>query len=64
MSIFSMILIALGIAVFVSLSFDKDEYKILEQEPLYFDHDHLQELKEENDGLQKNSSVLSSAVCC
>ncbi|MEE0729561.1 MAG: hypothetical protein UCJ19_03320, partial [Oscillospiraceae bacterium] len=31
----------------VSLSFDKNEYKILKQEPLYFDHDHLQELKEE-----------------
>ena len=45
MSIFSMILIALGIAVLVSLSFDKNEYKILKQEPLYFDHDHLQELK-------------------
>lgn len=58
MSIFSMILIALGIAVLVSLSFDKNEYKILKQEPLYFDHDHLQELKEENDGLQKKFKRL------
>lgn len=58
MSIFSMILIALGIAVLVSLSFDKNEYKILKQEPLYFDHDHLQELKEENDGLQKKFKCL------
>ncbi|MBS6181695.1 helix-turn-helix domain-containing protein [[Clostridium] innocuum] len=70
MSIFSMILIALGIAVFVSLSFDKDEYKILEQEPLYFDHDHLQELKEENDGLQKKfkrliiGGLLLIFLCC
>lgn len=58
MSILSMILIALGIAVLVSLSFDKNEYKILKQEPLYFDHDHLQELKEENDGLQKKFKRL------
>ena len=58
MSIFSMILIALGIAVLVSLSFDKNEYKILKQEPLYFYHDHLQELKEENDGLQKKFKRL------
>lgn len=64
MSVFSMLIIALGIAVFVSLSFDKDEYKILKQEPLYFDHDYLQELKGEHDGLQKNSSVLLSADCC
>ena len=58
MSIFSMILIALGIAVLVSLSFDKNEYKILKQEPLYFDHDHLQELKEENDGPQNKFKRL------
>ena len=58
MSVFSMLIIALGIAVFVSLSFDKDEYKILKQEPLYFDHDYLQELKGEHDGLQKKFKRL------
>lgn len=58
MSIFSMIIIAMGIAIFISIAFDKDEYKILEQEPLYFEHDHLQELKKENDGLQKKYKRL------
>ena len=49
----------LGIAVFVSrFPSIKDEYKILKQEPLYFDHDYLQEPKGEHDGLQKNSKRL------
>ena len=58
MSVFSMLFIAAGIAIFVSLAFERDDYKKLEEEPLYFDHDHLQELKEENKRLQRKYKRL------
>ena len=58
MSVFSMLFIAAGIAIFVSLAFERDDYKKLEEEPQYFDHDHLQELKEENKRLQRKYKRL------
>lgn len=58
MGIFSLIFVAAGIGIFISMEFQEDPYKMLEVEPLFFDFDVLQELKVRERRMSKRYKAL------
>lgn len=58
LSIISFIIIALGVALFVSMGFEEETYKMIKKEPLVFDREYLTQVREHYKVLSKKLKNL------
>lgn len=57
MSVFTMVMIVIGIIIMIMLGMAEEPYAQIEKEPLFFDHDFLKELKKEY-AMQKKKYIF------